>query len=213
MRHFVKLSPLNLTKVFTQRGYLLSPALLSQILGRLDAIKAYLQTRFIHKKPHPLLWAVFAITFVCICLNYWLIPSISDLESKLALRPAQWAQLENLIRLSKSTTLQVSSAEPMDEVELQRIRMLLAAKGIKPAVLRLSLENPPKVELQMSEVVFSNAVDVLEEMRKTWGLYPENIEISATPKLSVINLNANLRQMGALNSTVSFSDIAGGQSR
>ena len=209
----MKLSPLNLTKVFTQRGYLLSPALLSQILGRLDAIKAYLQTRFIHKKPHPLLWAVFAITFVCICLNYWLIPSISDLESKLALRPAQWAQLENLIRLSKSTTLQVSSAEPMDEVELQRIRMLLAAKGIKPAVLRLSLENPPKVELQMSEVVFSNAVDVLEEMRKTWGLYPENIEISATPKLSVINLNANLRQMGALNSTVSFSDIAGGQSR
>jgi hypothetical protein len=91
--------------------------------------------------------------------------------------------------------------------------MLLAAKGIKPAVLRLSLENPPKVELQMSEVVFSNAVDVLEEMRKTWSLYPENIEISATPKLSVINLNANLRQMGALNSTASFSDIAGGQSR
>lgn len=209
----MKLSPLNLTKVFTQRGYLLSPALLSQILGRLDAIKAYLQTRFINKKPHPLLWAVFAITFVCICLNYWLIPSISDLESKLALRPAQWAQLENLIRLSKSNPLQVSSAEPMDEAELQRIRMLLAAKGIKPAVLRLSLENPPKVELQMSEVVFSNAVDVLEEMRKTWSLYPENIEISATPKLSVINLNANLRQMGALNSTASFSDIAGGQSR
>ncbi len=209
----MKLSPLNLIKVFTQRGYLLSPALLFQILGRLDAIKAYLQTRFIHKKPHPLFWAVFAIAFVCICLNYWLIPSISDLESKLALRPAQWAQLENLIRLSKANALQVSAAEPLDEAEIQRMRIILAAKGIRPAVLRLSLENPPRVELQMSEVVFSSAVDALEELRKTWNLYPDNIEVSATPKLSVVNLSASLKQMGNLNSAAGLSNGTGSQSR
>jgi type II secretory pathway component PulM len=130
-----------------------------------------------------------------------------------ALRPAQWAQLENLIRLSKANTLQVSGLEPMDEAELQRIRMILAAKGIKPTVLRLSLENPPRVELQMTEVVFSNAVDVLEELRKTWNLYPDNIEVSSTPKLSVVNLSANLKQMGTLNSATSLSNIAGDQSR
>lgn len=205
----MKLPPLNLTKVFTQRGYLLSPALLSQIRRKFGAIQA----RYFHKKPHPLIWVVLAIALVCICLNYWLLPSISDLESRVALRPAQWAQLENLIRLSKANTLQISGAEPMDEAELQRIRMIIAAKGIKPAVLRLSLENPPRVELQMTEVVFSNAVDVLEELRKTWNLYPDNIEVSSTPKLSVVNLSANLKQMGALNSATSFSNIAGDQSR
>lgn len=205
----MKLPPLNLTKAFTQRGYSLSPALLSQIRGRFGAI----QTRFIYKKPHPLIWAALAITLVFFCLNYWLLPRIGDLVSKVALRPAQWAQLENLIRLSKANTLQVSTVEPMDEAELQRIRMILAAKGIKPAVLRLSLENPPRVELQISEVVFSSAVDVLEELRKTWNLYPDNIEVSSTPKLSVVNLSANLKQMGALNSATSFSNIVGDQSR
>lgn len=209
----MKLPPLNLTKAFTRRGNLPMPALLTQIRGKLGVIQARFQTRSINKKPHPLIWAGIAIAFVCVCLNYWLLPSISDLESKVALRPAQWAQLENLIRLSKANALQLSSAEPMDEAELQRIRMILAAKGIKPAVLRLNLQNPPRVELQMSEVVFSNAVDVLEELRKTWNLYPDNIEVSSTPKLSVVNLSANLKQIGALNSATSFSNIAGEQSR
>jgi type II secretory pathway component PulM len=125
------------------------------------------------------------------------------LESKLALRPAQSAQLENLIRLSKANPPQVSGIESMDEAELQRVRIILAAKGIKPAVLRLTLENPPRVELQMSEVVFSSAVDVLEELRKTWNLYPEHIEVSATPKISVVNLNASLKQIGAMTSIAS----------
>lgn len=205
----MKLPPLNLAKAFTQLGLFPVPSLLSQIRGRFGVIQA----RYLHTKPHPLIWAALAIALVCICLNYWLLPLIGHLESKVALRPAQWAQLENLIRLSKANTLQVSGTEPLDEAELQRIRVILAAKGIKPAVLRLSLENPPRVELQMSEVVFSNAVDVLEELRKTWNLYPDNIEVSSTPKLSVVNLSANLKQMGTLNSSTGFSNNAGEQSR
>jgi type II secretory pathway component PulM len=134
------------------------------------------------------------------------------MESRVALRPAQWAQLENLIRLSKANTSQVSSIEPIDEAELQRIRTILAAKGIKPAVLRLTTENPPRIELQMSDVVFSSAVDSLEELRKTWNLYPDHIEVSATPKLSIVNLSANLKQMGALSGAADLPSIAG-QSR
>jgi len=135
------------------------------------------------------------------------------MDSKVALRPAQWAQLENLIRLSKANTTQVSSIEPMDEAELQRIRMILAAKGIKPAVLRLTTENPPRVELQMSDITFSSAVDALEELRTTWNLYPDHIEVSATPKLSVVNLSANLKQLGVLGGAANLSNIAGEQSR
>jgi type II secretory pathway component PulM len=203
MRHFVKLPPLSLAKAFAQRGSLNAPAFLSQIREKLSAIQA----RYMHQKPHPFLWTALGIALVCIGLTYWILPSVTDLESKLALRPAQWAQLENLIRLSKANSIQVSGIEPMDEAELQRIRMILAAKGIKPSVLRLTLENPPRVELQMSEVVFSSAVDALEELRKAWNLYPEHIEVSATPKIAVVNLTANLKQMGAL------TGIAGEQSR
>jgi len=205
----LKLPPLNLAKAFTQLGSHPMPSLLSQIRRWFSTIRA----RYIHKKPHPLIWAVLAVVLVFICLHYWLLPSVSNLESRVALRPAQWAQLENLIRLSKANALQVSAAEPLDEAELQRMRIILATKGIRPAVLRLSLENPPRVELQMSEVVFSSAVDALEELRKTWNLYPDTIEVSATPKLSVVNLSASLKQMGNLNSATGLSNGAGSQSR
>ena len=190
----MKLPPLSLSKAFTQRGMTPTSALLVQIREKFGAIQA----RYIHQKPHPFIWAALVIALVCICLHYWVLPTVSDLESKLALRPAQWAQLENLIRLSKANPQRVSGIEPMDEAELQRVRMILAAKGIKPSVLRLTLENPPRVELQMSEVLFSSAVDALEELRKAWNLYPEHIEVSATPKIAVVNLTASLKQMGAL---------------
>jgi len=195
----VKLPPLSLSKAFTQRGMSPTSALLAQIREKFSAIQA----RYIHQKPHPFIWAVLVVALVCICLHYWILPTVSDLESKLALRPAQWTQLENLIRLSKANPQQVSGIEPMDEAELQRVRMIFAAKGIKPSVLRLTLENPPRVELQMSEVLFSSAVDVLEELRKAWNLYPEHIEVSATPKIAVVNLTASLKQMGALTGIAS----------
>ena len=199
----MKLPPLSLSKAFTQRGMSPTPALLAQIREKFSAIQA----RYIHQKPHPFIWAALVIALVCICLHYWILPTVSDLESKLALRPAQWAQLENLIRLSKTNPQQANGVETMDEAELQRVRIILAAKGIKPLVLRLTLENPPRVELQMSEVLFSSAVDVLEELRKAWNLYPEHIEVSATPKIAVVNLTASLKQMGAL------TGIAGEQLR
>jgi len=199
----VKLPPLSLSKAFTQRGSSPTAALLAQIREKFSAIQA----RYIHQKPHPFIWAALVVALVCICLHYWILPTVSDLESKLALRPAQWTQLENLIRLSKANLQRVSGIDPMDEAELQRVRVILAAKGIKPSVLRLTLENPPRVELQMSEVVFSSAVDVLEELRKAWNLYPEHIEVSATPKIAVVNLTASLKQMGAL------TGITGEQSR
>ena len=199
----MKLPPLSLSKAFTQRGSSPTAALLAQIREKFSAIQA----RYIHQKPHPFIWAALVVALVCICLHYWILPTVSDLESKLALRPAQWTQLENLIRLSKANLQRVSGIDPMDEAELQRVRVILAAKGIKPSVLRLTLENPPRVELQMSEVVFSSAVDVLEELRKAWNLYPEHIEVSATPKIAVVNLTASLKQMGAL------TGITGEQSR
>lgn len=195
----MKLPPLSLSKAFTQRGMTPTSALLVQIREKFSAIQA----RYIHQKPHPFIWAALVIVLVCICLHYWILPTVSDLESRLALRPAQWTQLENLIRLSKANSQQVSGIEPMDEAELQRVRIILAAKGIKPSVLRLTLENPPRVELQMSEVLFSSAVDALEELRKTSSLYPEHIEVSATPKIAVVNLTASLKQMSALTGIAS----------
>ena len=194
----MKFPPLTMAKAFSRWGSLPKFGFLTPIREKLSSIQA----RYFQRKPLAFFWVALAIALTYLCLHYWILPAVSDMESRAALRPAQWAHLENLIRLSKANTSQVSNIEPMDEAELQRIRMILAAKGIKPAVLRLNAENPPRVELQMSDVAFSSAVDALEEMRKTWNLYPDHIQVSATSKLSVVNLSANLKQMGALSSAM-----------
>jgi hypothetical protein len=71
----------------------------------------------------------------------------------------------------------------------------------------LSLENPPRIEIQASDVLFSSVVDVLEELRFTWHLYPERVEVSSTPSMSVVNISATLRQSSNPNTTLNLSAI------
>jgi hypothetical protein len=141
-------------------------------------------------------------------MQFWAAPYVQRLEGQMSLRPAQWAQLENLIKLSKGKPLQLDTVVLVDEAELQKIRNVLIARGLKPSVLRLGVENPPRIELQASDVMFAVIVDVLEELRIGWRLYPERIELVATPSTAIVNLSASLVQTSAssYSSNVSLLD-------
>ena len=141
-------------------------------------------------------------------MQFWAAPYVQRLEGQMSLRPAQWAQLENLIKLSKGKPLQLDTVVLVDEAELQKIRNVLIARGLKPSVLRLGVENPPRIELQASDVMFAVIVDVLEELRISWRLYPERIELVATPSTAIVNLSATLVQTSAssYSSNVSLLD-------
>jgi hypothetical protein len=141
-------------------------------------------------------------------MQFWAAPYVQSLEGQMSLRPAQWAQLENLIKLSKGKPLQLGTVVLVDEAELQKIRNVLIARGLKPSVLRLGVENPPRIELQASDVMFAVIVDVLEELRIGWRLYPERIELVATPSTAIVNLSASLVQTSAssYSSNVSLLD-------
>ena len=141
-------------------------------------------------------------------MQFWAAPYVQSLEGRMSLRPAQWAQLENLIKLSKGKPLQLDTVVLVDEAELQKIRNVLIARGLKPSVLRLGVENPPRIELQASVVMFAVIVDVLEELRIGWRLYPERIELVATPSTAIVNLSASLVQTSAssYSSNVSLLD-------
>lgn len=165
------------------------------------------------KKPHPLFSVMAAAFFLWLSLDFLVFPYVRELEGAISLRPAQWAQMENLVKLSKATPAQQISVEPLDDAELQKIRTILVAKKIKPSVLRLSLENPPRIEFQASEVLFSSVVDVLEELRTTWHLYPERVEVTATPTMAMVNISATLMQASNPNAGVNFSALDRGTSR
>ena len=160
-----------------------------------------------------LLVTVFIFGVLWALMQFWATPYVHRLEGQISLRPMQWAQLENLIKLSKSKPMQLNTVVLVDEAELQKIRNILVARGLKPSVLRLGVENPPRIELQASDVMFAVVVDVLEELRMTWRLYPERIELVATPATAVVNLSASLVQTSASSYSSNVSLLAGALSK
>jgi hypothetical protein len=203
MKFFSKLQQLGLTKRVTRFGDAIAAAT-HQLLGRY--FNSF-ERRSFSKRPHPVIGVMSGGFLLWLSLDFWVLPYVRDLEGALSLRPVQWSQMENLIKLSKTNPTQQNAIETLDDAELQKIRTILQSKRIKPNVLRLSLENPPRIEFQASDVLFSSVVDVLEELRTTWHLYPERVELSSTPAVAVVSVSATLRQSRNPNSPLNLSAI------
>ena len=147
-----------------------------------------------------LLLLVLWITYILLLAPYSL-----RLQEQLEMRPAQWSQLQSLIRISKtsaagagfSTSSGMSSTvSSLDDRELEKILSGLKSRGIKPSVFRLTTDNPPKLEFQASEVMFSVLLDVLEELRITWRLYPSQLSVVANSGAGMVNVSGVLTQYG-----------------
>lgn len=205
----MKLPPQNLMKVAAHWGDITLPALRNWLGGFLGNIKRPHLTQ----RPHPLIAVFCALALIWLLVDFWVLPYAQDLQGRVSLRPAQWAQLENLIKLSKTSQQQSTAVEALDEVELQKIRSVLQSKNIKPTVLRLTVDNPPRIELQASNVPFSSVVDALEALRLAWNIYPERVDISSTSAISLVNVSASLKQFGNQNSVLSLSPSGGEMSQ
>jgi type II secretory pathway component PulM len=148
-----------------------------------------------------LLLLVLWITYVLVLAPYSL-----RLQEQLEMRPVQWSQLQSLIRISKtsaagagiSTSSGMSSTvSSLDDQELEKILSGLKSRGVKPSVFRLTTDNPPRLEFQASEVMFSVLLDILEELRVTWRLYPNQLSVVANSGASMVNVSGVLTQYGS----------------
>jgi type II secretory pathway component PulM len=148
-----------------------------------------------------LLLLVLWITYILVLAPYSL-----RLQERLEMRPAQWSQLQSLIRISKtsaagagfSTSSGMSSTvSSLDDRELEKILSGLKSRGVKPSVFRLTTDNPPQLEFQASEVMFSVLLDILEELRVTWRLYPNQLSVVANSGAGMVNVSGVLTQYGS----------------
>jgi type II secretory pathway component PulM len=133
---------------------------------------------------------------------YFLKPYSEKIQDQLELRPAQWSQLQSLVKLSKFSgdTRSTRSVTILDEFELEKIKKLLASKAIKPSVLRLTNDNPPQLEIQVSDLMFSVFNEILEDIRTTWRLYPDrlNIKAVASAEPGLVSVGGTFIQFGKL---------------
>ena len=141
-----------------------------------------------------------AILIVVLLVNAFVIsPYAQRVQNQLDMRPAQWSQLQSLIKLAKSTSAAPATVSLLDDTELQKIRSVLTSRGIKPNVLRLTADNPPRIELQASDAMFSVLLDALDELRTTWRLYPEQLNVVSTSGAGgagMVNIGGLLVQYG-----------------
>lgn len=140
------------------------------------------------------------ILIVVLLVNAFAIsPYAQRVQNQLDMRPAQWSQLQSLIKLAKSTSAAPVTVSLLDDMELQKIRNVLISRGIKPSVLRLTADNPPRIELQASDAMFSVLLDTLDELRSTWRLYPEQLNVVSTSGAGgagMVNIGGVLVQYG-----------------
>jgi hypothetical protein len=158
--------------------------------------------------------ALLCIGLFGIASQVWLLPSTKTMQAALDLRPVQWAQLQHLVRVNQvasATGVGASSmaasgsratlVTPLDEAEMQKVRAVLAARDIKPNVLRLSNDNPPRLEFQANDVLFSAWIEVLDELRQVWRLYPETVSAIASANPGLVQVSSSLKQMQAPQQT------------
>lgn len=132
-----------------------------------------------------------AILFISVVLAR---PIQERLENTLAMRPAQWGHLQQLVATVRTPIAQPRLVPPLDEAELSRIRTTLTNQGIKPAVLRLTSDNPPRLEMQLNTVLFASVVDTLGDLRRTWQLFPVRANVQASGNVGVVNASFTLEQ-------------------
>jgi len=180
-------------------------ALSLKSLGALD-LKQALQIlqRFLLNQRKALL-LVLLLVLVWVAYIFLLAPYSLRLQERLEMRPAQWSQLQSLIRISKtsaagpgfSTSSGMSTTvSSLDDQETQKILSGLKSRGVKPSVFRLTTDNPPRLEFQASEVMFSVLLDILEELRITWRLYPSQLSVVANSGAGMVNVSGVLTQYG-----------------
>lgn len=175
------------------------------IRSKFDLKQLPLLARDFIVRQRNLLIGLLAVIALLVVNNFVIAPYGQRVGDQLELRPAQWSQIQNLIKQAKTTAASGSassfSAAPgtvtlLDDMELQKIRGVLTSRGLKPSVLRLSADNPPRIEFQASDVMFSVLLEALDELRTTWRLYPEQLNVVASSSAGMVSISGVLMQHG-----------------
>ena len=152
-----------------------------------------------------LIWIALVLAGFLLTLSV-IAPYTMKAQNNLLLRPTQWTYLQNIVKESRFDSKSTGMIIKFDEVELERLRTILLNRGIHPSILSLSAGSMPSVELQANDVMFSTLLEVLDEMRNTWHLYPNELIIHNADSAGVVSVRSQFLQhsSGDFNSTNSM---------
>lgn len=112
------------------------------------------------------------------------------------LRQAQLTSIQNMVQKSKLTSLMGDPSPPLNDNEVETIRIMLQNRGISPNILRLNLTRggASELEVQADQVPFGQWIIFLDEAAQRWDLFPVDLNVSAGDAPEMVSLRAVLQQ-------------------
>lgn len=116
--------------------------------------------------------------------------------SRMYLHQAQLTGLESMIYKSKLTALNGDPSPPLNDNEVETIRIMLQNRGISPNTLRLDTnrDGGSVLELQAEHVAFGQWIAFLDEAALRWDLFPTELIVRAEDVPEIVTLRAVLQQ-------------------
>jgi type II secretory pathway component PulM len=121
-------------------------------------------------------------------------PYLEVSQLPIALKISQSIHLKNLIIEFKSLKKDVQLVNQFDEKELDEFKKLLASKGIRVGNISFNANNGGAIEMQLKYVSFAAFMNLLNESRLIWHLYPIDLSVEATDSAGIVHINATLMQ-------------------
>jgi type II secretory pathway component PulM len=150
-----------------------------------------------------------AILVSVLCLSALLIwfakPYLEMSQPPIALKVSQSIHLKNLIIESKALNNDLQLVNQLDDRELEEFKKLLISKGMKVGHLSIQTKNDPSIQMQLKYVSFAAFIDLLNESRIIWHLYPIDVSVEATDSAGIVHINATLIQFRSNQSSPSSS--------
>lgn len=112
------------------------------------------------------------------------------------LRQAQLTTIQNMVQKSKLSSLMGDPSPPLNDNEVETIRIMLQNRGISPNILRLNLTRggASELELQADQVPFGQWIIFLGEAAERWDLFPVDMNVNAGDAPEMVSLRAVLQQ-------------------
>ena len=111
------------------------------------------------------------------------------------LRQAQLTAVQSMIQKSKLPSLSGDPSPPLNDNEVETIRIMLQNRGITPNILRLNLNRGGSmVELQAEQVPFGQWIAFLDEAAQRWDLFPVDLNIVAGDAPEIVSIRGVLQQ-------------------
>jgi hypothetical protein len=132
-------------------------------------------------------------------------PYLEMSQTPIALKVSQFIHLKNIIIESKALKNDLQLVNQLDDRELGEFKKLLISKGMKVGHLSIQAKNDPSIQMQLKYVSFAAFIDLLNESRIIWHLYPIDISVEATDSAGIVHINATLMQFRSNQSSPSSS--------